>query len=89
MFQSSNFQSILKKRLESLLHHEPKIHALSKFYLNVQNKKSIIIKTVTEFGKRIKIYILHTLKKWTCLGVLDLGEHDKDNETGLKEEGRI
>ena len=28
------------------------------------------------------------LKK-TCLGVLDRGERDKNNETGLKEEGGI
>ena len=28
------------------------------------------------------------LKK-TCLGVLDRGEREKDNETGLKEEGVI
>ena len=28
------------------------------------------------------------LKK-TCLGVLDRGERDKDDETGLKEEGAI
>ena len=28
------------------------------------------------------------LKK-TCLGVLDRGERDKDNETGLKERGVI
>ena len=25
----------------------------------------------------------------TCLGVLDRGDRDKDNETGLKEEGGI
>ena len=33
-------------------------------------------------------YILIGLKK-TCLGVLDRGERDKANETGLKEEGVI
>ena len=33
-------------------------------------------------------YILYGLKK-TCLGVLERGERDKNNETGLKEGGGI
>ena len=33
--------------------------------------------------------MLITLKKKTCLGVLDRGERDDDNETSLKEEGGI
>ena len=37
-------------------------------------------------GKSVKIFI--GLKK-TCLGVLDTGNRDKDNETGLKEGGGI
>ena len=32
---------------------------------------------------------IYWVKKKTCLGVLDRGDHDKDNETGLKEEGGI
>ena len=42
---------------------------------------------VIECCKRVKIY-LYGLKK-TFLGVLDRGERDKANETGLKEEGVI
>ena len=37
--------------------------------------------------KDVKIY-LYELKK-TCLGILDRGERDNDNETGLKEGGGI
>ena len=37
--------------------------------------------------KRVK-YILYGLKK-TCLGVLERGDRDKQNETGLKEGGGI
>ena len=37
--------------------------------------------------KDVQIY-LYGLKK-TCLGVLDSGDRDKYNETGLKEEGGI
>ena len=33
-------------------------------------------------------YILYGLKK-TCLGALERGERDKNNETGLKEGGGI
>ena len=36
--------------------------------------------------KRVEIFI--GLKK-TCLGVLDRGERDRDNETALKEKGVI
>ena len=36
--------------------------------------------------KRVKIFI--GLKK-TCLGILDRGERDKNNETGLKKGGVI
>ena len=43
-------------------------------------------KTVIERVKESNIFI--GLKK-TCLGVLDRGERDKDNETGLKEGGGI
>ena len=37
--------------------------------------------------KRYQIY-LYGLKK-TCLGVLDRGERDRDNKTGLQEGGGI
>ena len=43
-------------------------------------------KTVIERVKESKIFI--GLKK-TCMDVLDRGERDKDNETGLKEGGGI
>ena len=43
-------------------------------------------KTVIECVKESNIFI--GLKK-TCLGVLDRGERDKDNEIGLKEGGVI
>ena len=33
--------------------------------------------------------MLYNVKKMTCLGVLDRGERDDDNETSLKEEGGI
>ena len=33
--------------------------------------------------------MLITLKKKTCLGVLETGERDNDNEISLKEEGGI
>ena len=49
------------------------------------NEKSIL-KTVIECAKESNIFI--GLKK-TCLGVLETGERDKDNETGLKEGGGI
>ena len=49
------------------------------------NEKSIL-KTVIECVKESNIFI--GLKK-TCLGVLDRGERDKDNEIGLKEGGGI
>ena len=49
-------------------------------------RKKYIKKTVIECVKESNILI--GLKK-TCLGVLDRGNHDKDNETGLKEEGGI
>ena len=39
--------------------------------------------------KESKYIYLHTLKKWTSQGVLELGERDKDTETGLKERGWI
>ena len=32
-------------------------------------------------------YIFYWVKKKTCLDVLDRGERDEDNETGLKERG--
>ena len=41
-------------------------------------------KTVIECVKELNIFI--GLKK-TCLGVLERGEREKDNETGLKEGG--
>ena len=41
---------------------------------------------VEQSGKSVKIFI--GLKK-TCLGVLDRGERDNDNETSLKEWGGI
>ena len=43
-------------------------------------------KTVTECVKESNIFIG---SKKTCLGVLDRRERGKDNETGLKEGGRI
>ena len=43
-------------------------------------------KTVIERVKESNIFI--GLKK-TCMDVLDRGERDKDNETGLKEGGGI
>ena len=43
-------------------------------------------KTVIERVKESNIFI--GLKK-TCMDVLDIGERDKDNETGLKEGGGI
>ena len=33
--------------------------------------------------------IFYWVKKKTCLGVLEIRERDKDNETGLKEGGGI
>ena len=41
---------------------------------------------VEQSGKSVKIFI--GLKK-TCLGVLDRGDREKDNETGLIEGGGI
>ena len=38
--------------------------------------------------KDVKIYI-YWVKKKTCLGVLERGDRDNDNETGLKEGGGI
>jgi len=32
---------------------------------------------------------MYNIKKKTCLGVLNRGERDRDNETGLKEGGGI
>ena len=49
-------------------------------------RKKYIKKTVNRVCKRCQIYIIG-LKK-TCLGVLERGERDKNNETGLKE-GKI
>ena len=43
-------------------------------------------KTIIECVKELNIFI--GLKK-TCLGILDRGEREKDNETGLKEGGGI
>ena len=38
----------------------------------------------------VQIYLYTLKKKKNCLGVLDIEEiRDKDNETGLKEEGGI
>ena len=34
-------------------------------------------------------YCFYNVKKKTCLGVLDTGDRDKDNEIGLKEGGGI
>ena len=48
--------------------------------------KKVDYKTVIECVKVSNIFI--GLKK-TCLGVLDRGDRDKDNETGLKEGGGI
>ena len=45
-------------------------------------KKVYLINSVIECVKESDIFI--GLKK-TCLGVLETGERDKDNETGLKE----
>ena len=51
---------------------------------NVKQKSNY--KTVIECVKVTNIFI--GLKK-TCLGVLDRGDREKDNETGLKEGGGI
>ena len=48
--------------------------------------EKVYYKTVIECVKVTNIFI--GLKK-TCLGVLDRGERDKDNETGLKVGGVI
>ena len=32
---------------------------------------------------------IYWVKKRTCLGILDRGDRDNDNETGLKEEGVV
>ena len=55
--------------------------------MNVKRKKVDIKKTVNRVCKRCQQY-LYGLKK-TCLGVLERGERDKYNETGLKEGGGI
>ena len=49
--------------------------------------KAVDYKSVIECRISVKIYFIG-LKK-TCLGVLERGERDKDNETGLKEGGGI
>ena len=49
-------------------------------------KKSRFIKTVSECVKESNKFIG---LKMTCLGVLERGECDNDNETGLKEGGVI
>ena len=55
--------------------------------LNVKRKKVELIIVEQSCGKRCQIYFIG-LKK-TFLGVLERGDRDKDNETGLKEGGVI
>ena len=50
--------------------------------MTLNEKVELII--VKQSGKSVKIFI--GLKK-TCLGVLDTGDRDKNNERGLKEGG--
>ena len=57
-----------------------------KYKFDVKRKK-YNYKTVIECDKRCQ-NIFIGLKK-TCLGVLDRGERDKNNETGLKKGGGI
>ena len=65
-----------------------KNYAWVNFHLKIiltLNEK-VYYKTVTECVKESNIFIG---SKKTCLGVLDRRERGKDNETGLKEGGRI
>jgi len=57
-----------------------------KIIFDVKRKK-YNYKTDNRVCKRCQIYLLG--KKKTCLGVLDRGERDNDNETGLEEGGGI
>ena len=50
------------------------------------NEKKYNYKTAIECGKRVKY--IYWVKK-TCLGVLDRGKRDRDNEPGLQEGGVI
>ena len=57
--------------------------------LYVKRKKSIHLKNSNRVVKDVK-YIFYWVKKMTCLGCFRIEEiRDKDNETGLEEEGGI